>query len=76
MISYYKQNTNLFKVNSETKAIQQVSNTEDAKSTSWVTKEMAYNGLMNAVEANQIETSTEEEFNTAKQEVLSYLSSL
>lgn len=76
MISYYKQNTNVFKVNSETKIVEQVSNTADSKSISWVDKDVAYNFITNGVEANQIETSTETEFNTAKQEVLSHLSSL
>lgn len=76
MINYYKQNTNLFKVNDETKTIEQVSNTVDSKSTSWVDKDVAYNVISKAIEENKIEASTEEEFNTAKQEVLAYLSSL
>lgn len=76
MITYCKQNTNLFKVNSETKTIEQVNNTEDSKSTSWVSKDTAYGIILKAIEENSIELITEEEFNTARQEVFTYLSSL
>lgn len=76
MITYYKQNTNLFKVNNETKTIEQVNNAEDSKSTSWVSKDTAYDIISKAIEENHIELITEEEFNTARQEVFTYLSSL
>jgi hypothetical protein len=76
MITYYKQNSNLFKVNDETKTIEQVNNTEDSKSTSWVNKNVAYDVISRSIEENRIESITEEEFNTARQEVLVYLSSL
>jgi hypothetical protein len=76
MITYCKQNTNLFKVNNETKTIEQVSNAEDSKSTSWVNKDTAYGIILKAIEENSIELITEEEFNTARQEVFTYLSSL
>lgn len=76
MINYYKQLPNLFKVNSETKSIEQVNNAVDSKSMSWVDKDTAYSIISKAIEENKIEISTEEEFNTARQEVLAYLSSL
>lgn len=76
MITYYKQLPNLFKINSETKSIEQVSNAVDSKSTSWVDKDTAYGIISKAIEENKIEVSTEEEFNIARQEVLAYFSSL
>jgi len=76
MITYCKQNNNLFKVNNETKTIEQVNNAEDSKSTSWVNKDTAYGIISKAIEENHIELITEEEFNTARQEVFTYLSSL
>ena len=76
MITYYKQTPNLFKVNSETKSIEQVNNAIDSKSMSWVDKDTAYGIISKAIEENKIEISTEEEFNTARQEVLSHFSSL
>lgn len=75
MINYYKFTTSSFKVNTELKTIEHVNNS-DTKSMNHITSVNLFDGMIIAITRDNWETITEEQFNTAKADILSYLSSL
>lgn len=75
-ITYFKNGITNFKIDADAKSYEYVNNSTDSKSIGLVNNENAYDKLIESLTQPTWETLTETEFNTAKQEVLSHLSSL
>lgn len=75
-ITYFKNGITNFKIDADAKSYEYVNNSTDSKSIGLIINEDTYNKLIESLTQPTWETSTETEFNTAKQEVLSHLSSL